>query len=1267
MPAGAVDFGPVPSSQPVTLTLHLAPDAEHTAALMQFLTDVQTPGSPSYKHWLTPADFAQQFGATASQLAEVQAFAASNGFTVGAVSPSGLRVTLTGSAAQIQNALAPSLHQVQVGGVQYFANTAAPTLPQSLSSSILNVDGMSTVPAAHPLSMLADGSVASLSTISDLVDANSVRLIALNSSACVEDVSPSEQAAMQMALRQATAQGMMVVAQSGCNGRGSAAYPGAFSEVTAVAVTPGITPATDPVLTELRPAWQLAVGLPADGFRHEPDLTVSSLSALSQTLMKILAEQPPTSDGSAVRLGNINQTLYQLATAPGLYTQPDDAAVGAWEAATGLGNVDLKKLAQLFPHGSGTATLTTLNMSTTNTTYGSSITFNIAVTDTSGNPVSLSGTESVKLNIGSGSQDVTISTSGVGSLTTSQLTAGTYSVTVDYSADGTYLSSSSTAQSLTIAPYPITLSATLPGTATFGQTFSLAVTAQGIAAEMPTGTITVTESGTATYTPLPQSLSATSTSGLASTTLTLPALQAGTVALQITCTMNSTSATNYSCASSTLNGLLLTIGKGNVTSNTLTLSPTAPVYGSQTALTATFGSASTTPYPYPAATGYVTITDTTPTQSNQNVGGGNLSGSAVTVNSSTISGTVNNALTATYPGDSNYNASTATATLSGTKISTTLAVVTPARTTIATGGQVTLSATLTLAQTNTSLPPTGTVQFYSNGAQIGAAVLVSSGTGQGTGSIVVTSAPITLQTVGTDAITATYIGDTNYATSTSTNPVSLTVGPATTIALTSSATGNIALAGSVTITATINTTPNSGSTVPTGSINVTISGGGYSTAVTQTATISSTSSTAATAATTFTLLPAGSYSVTATCGTTNFDCSTVTVSAITVTVAKGATTTTVVTNPSNPTAGQTVTLTATVVPATVVTGDPTITGTVTFYDNGTQLGSPAAVSGGIATYTGTLAGTNDTIAAVYSGDSNYLTSTGTSTVKTTAPVTTTTGLTASSSTALAGANIVFTASVGDSSTTTNSTPGTPAGTVTFYDTYNGQQVNLGTATLVASGPYLAIGQIGTTGLLPGAHSIVAVFGGSSAYVTSTSAALPINIYDYSVSFLPATLTLQQGNNASAVATVTAINGFQGQVVLSCTPPAGSDTTCSFNPSTVTISGSSQLLITTMAPQAVKSVQHAGMKRVAGGTAFAILLFGFLLPGVRRRRPALLAVLVSALLFGSLGCTNLVNNGAGSGSSGNGTPKGTMIFTVSTAGTDGKTTETHDTQFQVTVQ
>ncbi len=93
----------------------------------------------------------------------------------------------------------------------------------------------------------------------------------------------------------------------------------------------------------------------------------------------------------------------------------------------------------------------------------------------------------------------------------------------------------------------------------------------------------------------------------------------------------------------------------------------------------------------------------------------------------------------------------------------------------------------------------------------------------------------------------------------------------------------------------------------------------------------------------------------------------------TIVVAKQASHTAVTTNAASVRVGQPVTLTAAVTPA--VLGTPT--GTVTFFSGTTQLGSPVTLTNGMAQLVvSTLASGSDAISATYSGDANFLLSSG---------------------------------------------------------------------------------------------------------------------------------------------------------------------------------------------------------------------------------------------------------------------------------------------------
>jgi hypothetical protein len=123
-------------------------------------------------------------------------------------------------------------------------------------------------------------------------------------------------------------------------------------------------------------------------------------------------------------------------------------------------------------------------------------------------------------------------------------------------------------------------------------------------------------------------------------------------------------------------------------------------------------------------------------------------------------------------------------------------------------------------------------------------------------------------------------------------------------------------------------------------------------------------------------------------GDPNFTSSTS--AALAQTVNQAATTTTLTFSPANPTPGQTVTFTATVAASSPGAGNPT--GTVTFKDGSTTIGTGTlSTTGGVTTTsftTASLSAGTHTITASYGGDASFTGSSGSTTVTNVLPSTT---------------------------------------------------------------------------------------------------------------------------------------------------------------------------------------------------------------------------------------------------------------------------------------
>jgi hypothetical protein len=356
------------------------------------------------------------------------------------------------------------------------------------------------------------------------------------------------------------------------------------------------------------------------------------------------------------------------------------------------------------------------------------------------------------------------------------------------------------------------------------------------------------------------------------------------------------------------------------------------------------------------------------------------------------------------------------------------------------------------------------------------------------------------------------------------------------------------------------------------------------------------------------------------------------------------TTTAVSASSTSITTGQNVTFTAT------VTASSTPSGTVTFYDGTTALGTGTLNGSGVATYsTSSLGVGSHSITATYAGNSTFAGSTSSATTVTvTAPVliATSTKLTASATTANAGASVTFNVTV-----TPASGSGTPTGTVTFMD---------GTTTLAMMSLSGGAVSYSTSSLAVGAHSITAVYGGDTNYSGSTSSAVTVTVQALVPSFTlgasPTSGSVAAGSSAQTTISVTPVNGFNLQVSFACSG-LSNGVTCSFNPQTVTPNGTAtantMLTIGTTSQSAQLARPASGpLHRSARGAAtLAFLAAGALWFFRRRKGPRWTLWIVTATISIS---AVLAGCGSGSKSAGQLQSANYTITITATAGSQSQT-------------
>jgi len=677
-------------------------------------------------------------------------------------------------------------------------------------------------------------------------------------------------------------------------------------------------------------------------------------------------------------------------------------------------------------------TTTTLATSKSPTVSGEQVTFTATVAPVApgaGTPTGTVTFQDAGNPIGTGS----LNGGGQATYTTSALTVSSHTITAVYVGDSNFVMSTSGPLTQTVNQAVTTTTLTSNNNpSTINQSVTLTATVAAVApgAGIPSGTVTFTDTTTST------TLGTVPLNPSAQAALTTAALGAGAHAI--------TATYNGDASFTTSTGSLTQTVNLNASTTTLASSPNPSVFGQTVTLTATVTGAAGTP------TGTIQfMSDASPF------------GLPVTLNGSgqasiTASGfsTGSHTLTAVYSGDSIYGGSTSAPPVTqvvnqdGTNI--TVSSGTPAT---VYGQSATFTATVT-AQAPGSGVPTGTVTFLDNGTPMGSGTLVA-----GTATFTTTTLA-----VGPHSITATYGGDTNFLTSTTSVPATQTVAPDLTNT-TVSGTPNPSLFGApVLFTATVTAGP-PGSGTPTGLVTFFADASPIGTGVLNPsgqATLS------------YAGLGVGGHAITATYGgDSNFTGSS---SAITPQTVSQDSTMTVVGADVDPSSyGQTVTFTATVSANPPGSGTPT--GTVTFVDTttATTLGTQPLAGNTATLATSALTGGSHSILATYSGDPNFLTSSGGLTQTVNASGTSTT-VASSANPAVIGETVTFTATV-----TPTSGSAVPTGTVTFTD--NGTP--LGSPTLDGTGQ----ATFTTSTLTLGDHPIVAAYSGDTNYTSSLSGTL----------------------------------------------------------------------------------------------------------------------------------------------------------------------------------
>ena len=474
----------------------------------------------------------------------------------------------------------------------------------------------------------------------------------------------------------------------------------------------------------------------------------------------------------------------------GNYSAGAYSAAAGYDEASGLGSIDANVLVTDWNKVSFTASGTTLALSPASITHGATETLTATVTGATSGDVAFVSTAPLPSN--KGLNFATVGSNGVATLTTNALPGGTYSITADYSGNGSAAASASTPQTITVTPENSNINLvafqtgigssgsaveghlTSGGSYPYGTPIYADVQPVGASVTQPTGAVPGTglvtngiATGSATFTD-------TGSGGTATVALNgagVAEWAIGNFAVgshSISATYSGDASFNKSASTTPIT---FTIAKGTpsvgiqpVLASSSNFLGTQQVGGSLTVevLLQYLNSGS-------APTGTVTVTLGSQTQTGtlgpfsagSNSAGGTNTYSVATVAFPSVPSGVT-AITAAYGGDSNWNAATGQTTFSTASGSQAVSTTTLAasQTSSNNAGPITLTATVTGSGT----APTGVVTFFTNTTEIGQAALTAGAAGTATAATTISGVNVY---GGQNQFIAAYSGDATYISSTS--------------------------------------------------------------------------------------------------------------------------------------------------------------------------------------------------------------------------------------------------------------------------------------------------------------------------------------------------------------------------------------------------------------------------------------------------------------------------------------------------------------------
>jgi kumamolisin len=130
----------------ITASFDVALASSHQSALNAYVASLSNTASPNYQHFLTPAQYAKRFGASAASLNAVRDYLKSYGINVGTLSKGHNILRASGTTTEIAKAVDASVETVRLSDGSLVPRLlSSATVPGSLAGDVLSFAGLSSV------------------------------------------------------------------------------------------------------------------------------------------------------------------------------------------------------------------------------------------------------------------------------------------------------------------------------------------------------------------------------------------------------------------------------------------------------------------------------------------------------------------------------------------------------------------------------------------------------------------------------------------------------------------------------------------------------------------------------------------------------------------------------------------------------------------------------------------------------------------------------------------------------------------------------------------------------------------------------------------------------------------------------------------------------------------------------------------------------------------------------------------------------------------